>query len=186
MTKAPATTSDALFPLSTFEGVQGQGQTTAAAIDPDAMPQPYRKLLVHERDMTGTLEAHFGQTMALQVLKKRAEGDVLFRQVLLKGEADGRITEFGAIRIELACFEAEARQRIEACQQPLGGILRDLAIPYTSKPSAYLDVDADRFVRQVLGAGPTSRLYGRRNTLTAPDGQEMAQIIEVLPPLPPA
>jgi len=186
MTDRGASTTDPLFPLSTFEGVQGQGQTAATAIGPDVIPQPYRKLLVHERDMTGTLESHFGQPMTLQVLKKRVEGGVLFRQVLLMGTADGRVAEFGAIRIELGCFDDKARQRIEACRQPLGAILRDLDIPYVSKPSAYLDVDADRFVREVLGAGQTTRLFGRRNTLTTPGGAEMAQIIEVLPPLPPA
>jgi len=181
----PATEADLLFPLSTFEGVRGQRATSAEAIPAEAVPEPYHGLLVHDRDMTGTLEAHFGQPMVLRVLQKRIEDDLLFRQVLLQGQRDGRTAEFGAIRIDLACFDGEARQRVEASHQPLGGILRVFDLPYTSKPSAYLNVDADAFVREALGAGSTTALYGRRNTLTAPDGRVMARIIEVLPPLAP-
>jgi len=181
----PATETDLLFPLSTFEGVRGQRATAAEAIPPEAAPEPYHGLLVHERDMTGTLEDFFGQPMVLRVLQKRIEGDLLFRQVLLQGQHDGRTAEFGAIRIDLACFDGEARQRVEASQQPLGGILRAFGLPYISKPSAYLKVDADVFVREALGAGIDTPLFGRRNTLTTPDGRTMARIIEVLPPLPP-
>ncbi len=180
------TSTDLLFPLSTFEGVQGQGQTSATVVSAGDTPQPYRKLLVHERDMTGTLETHFGETMVLHVLKKRVEGEVMFRQVLLRGERTGRTAEFGAIRIDLSCFSDEGRALIEACRQPLGAILRDLRMLYTSKPSAYLEVDADRFVREALGAGQSTKLFGRKNTLSMSDGRAMAQIIEVLPPLAPA
>jgi len=181
----PATETDLLFPLSTFEGVLGQRATAAVAIPPDDVPPPYHELLVHERDMTGTLEAHFGQPMVLRVLQKRVEDDLLFRQVLLQGQRDGRTAEFGAIRIDLSCFDGEARQRVEDSRQPLGGILRAFDLPYTSKPSAYLSVDADAFVREALGAGSTTALFGRRNTLTDADGRTMARIIEVLPPLAP-
>ncbi len=181
----PATENDLLFPLSTFEGVRGQRGTSATAIPPQEVPEPYHELLVHERDMTGTLEAYFDQPMVLRVLQKRIEGDLLFRQVLLQGERDGRTAEFGAIRIDLACFTGEARQRVEDSHQPLGGILREFEIDYTSKPSAYLSVEADAFVREALGAGSTTALFGRRNTLTAADGRTMARIIEVLPPLAP-
>ena len=181
----PATETDLLFPLSTFEGVRGQRATSATAIAAEAVPAPYHELLVHERDMTGTLEAYFDQPMVLRVLQKRTDGEILFRQVLLQGQRDGRTAEFGAIRIDLSCFTGEARQRVEESRQPLGGILREFEIGYTSRPSAYLRVEADAFVREALGAGSATVLFGRRNTLTAAGGRTMARIIEVLPPLAP-
>ncbi len=185
MPDTPTETADLLFPLSTFEGIQSQGTTKATVIPSEQLPQPYHKLLVHDRDMTGTLEAHFDEPMVLHVLKKRIDDGVLFRQVLLRGVNSGRTAEFGAIRIELDCFDPEARLLIEACHQPLGGILRERAIAYISAPSAFLQVEADSFVREALGAGLTTPLFGRKNTLTTADGRTMAQIIEVLPPLPP-
>ena len=181
MTRKSTTSPDLLFPLSTFASGDQRDATRAVEIPSDQMPEPYQQLLVHDSDMTSTLESHFGQPMVLRVLDKRMEADAIFRQVLLVGEHDGVVAEFGAIRINLACFDEVTRLDVEACRVPLGQILREHAIEYTSNPSAYLRIESAPYIRDAFGNQSAGDLYGRKNSLSDPDGRYIAQIIEVLP-----
>lgn len=174
--------ADLLYPLSAFDPEDGTVLTSATILEAEELPEPYRMLLAHDRDMTGTLEAHFKQPMTLRVFNKKQDGDSLFRQVVLEGQRDGRPYEFGAIRIDLSCFDELTRQVVAACEVPLGRVLREYDVPYVSNPSAFLRVSPDELLNKALmvDRGP---LYGRKNALKLPDGRAIAQIIEILPPL---
>lgn len=180
MTDSP--TSDILYPLSCFVCDASKGVTRAKILEAQELAEPYRTLLAHDRDMTGTLETYFKQPMTLRVHVKRVEGDSLYRQVSLLCADDDRPAEFGAIRIDLSCFDDETRELVAACEIPLGRVLREHDVAYVSNPSAYLEVDPDKLLCEALAVthGP---LYGRKNELTMPDGRAIAQIIEILPPL---
>ncbi|MGB1123643.1 MAG: hypothetical protein ACPG4Q_00430 [Phycisphaeraceae bacterium] len=175
--------ADLLYPLSAFDPDDGSVLTSATILEAEELPQPYQMLLAHDRDMTGTLEAYFSQDMTLRVFGKKLEGDSLFRQVVLEGVEDGQPREFGAIRIDLTCFDEETRQLVAECKVPLGRVLREHGVAYVSNPSAYLAVTPDELLSKALHVehGP---LYGRKNELKMPDGRAIAQIIEILPPLP--
>lgn len=180
MTDSP--TSDILYPLSCFVCDDSKGVTRARILEAQELAEPYRSLLAHDRDMTGTLETYFKQPMALRVHVKKIEGDSLYRQVSLLCSEDGKPAEFGAIRIDLSCFDDETRELVAQCKIPLGRVLREHDVAYVSNPSAYLEVDPDALLCEALGVthGP---LYGRKNELKMPDGRAIAQIIEILPPL---
>lgn len=175
--------ADLLYPLSAFDPDDGSILTSATILEAEELPQPYRMLLAHDRDMTGTLESYFKQPMALRVFAKKFDGDSLFRQVVLEGVDDGKPREFGAIRIDLSCFDGETRELVASCKVPLGRVLREHDVPYVSNPSAYLRVAPDEMLCHALHVehGP---LYGRKNELKLPDGRAIAQIIEILPTLP--
>ena len=64
---------------------------------------------------------------------------------------------------------------------PLGGVLNSHGVPYRSRPSAFFAVEADKVIQSALGLDGPRRLYGRRNTLSRPDGAPFAEIIEILP-----
>ncbi|MEO0477835.1 MAG: hypothetical protein AAF085_17995, partial [Planctomycetota bacterium] len=177
-------TSDILYPLSCFDCDASKGVTRARILEAEELPDPYRTLLAHDRDMTGTLETYFKQPMTLRVHVKRVEGDSLYRQVSLVGMNDGRPAEFGAIRIDLSCFDGETRELVAECKIPLGRVLREHDVAYVSSPSAYLEVTPDKLLSEALQVS-TGPLYGRKNELKMPDGRAIAQIIEILPPLDP-
>lgn len=184
MTMADSPTSDILYPLSCFECDDSKGVTRARILEAEELVEPYRTLLAHDRDMTGTLETYFKQPMGLKVHVKRIKDDALYRQVTLFGIDDRQPKEFGAIRIDLNCFTDKTRQLVAEGQVPLGRVLREHKIAYVSNPSAYLEVTPDQLLSETLNVteGP---LYGRKNELTMPDGRAIAQIIEILPPLTP-
>lgn len=182
MTMADSPTSDILYPLSCFDCDASKGVTRARILEAEELPEPYRTLLAHDRDMTGTLETYFKQPMTLRVHVRKIEGDSLYRQVSLVGMHDGRPAEFGAIRIDLSCFDGETRDLVAQCKVPLGRVLREHDVAYVSNPSAYLEVTPDELLSDALQVS-TGPLYGRKNELKMPDGRAIAQIIEILPPL---
>lgn len=182
MTGTGSHTTDFLYPLSAFPGEAGQGVTRADILEGHELPEPYRTLLAHDRDMTGTLETYFGQLVDLRVIDKRTEGDHLYRQVVLEGAKDKQPKEFGAICIDLSAFDQETRAVVASCKVPLGRVLREHGVAYVSDPSAFLKVSPDELLCKALNT-TTGPLYGRKNKLTTPDGQPIAHIIEILPPL---
>lgn len=181
-TADPQTQDDLLYPLSAFESGRGRGVISASILEAEELPEPYRILLAHDRDMTGTLEAYFKQAMTLKVFTSKRDGDALFRQVALHGIKDGRPAEFGAIRIDLSCFDGETRDLVAQGQVPLGRVLREHGVAYISNPSAFLKVAPGEMLCDAL-ATPSGPLYGRKNELTTPEGSAIAQIIEILPNL---
>lgn len=186
MADRPSTTSlpalrFLLAPLADFCAADGRALPLLEECAGEDVPEPYRGLLVHNGDMTPTLERFHGDTLHLRILGKRMQSDRLARQVLLLTDASERPVEYGAIEIRLDRFEAAAREEIEACRKPLGAILRDRNIPHSSRPTAYFRVAGDRFVCEALGVAGTPKLYGRRNTLRDEQGRTLAEIVEILP-----
>lgn len=155
------------------------------AVRPDEVPEPQRGLLVHDRDMTSTLEAWFGQTVVLRRLRSEERDGVLFRQVLLVGAQDGVVTEFGAIRIHLDRFREGSRERLREGHLPLGKILQLHRIEYLSAPTLYFRFRGDTLTDQAFGVRGSPELFGRHNVLRNPAGEPLAEAVEILPPLTP-
>lgn len=150
-------------------------------IDSEQMPQPYKTLLVHRNDMTSTLEAFHHDTIRVDVLSRNQVGDHYFREVVLRTEKAGKPVEFGAIKIHLALFPDAARREILAERWPLGRILKECGIKYSSWPKTFLKVASDHFIDAALGLQGAQILYGRCNTLLNEE-QPLAEIVEILPP----
>ena len=147
------------------------------------VPQPFRDLLVHEKDMTPTLEAFHGQRIHLHVLDRHRQENQLLRLVVLKLEGDEKPVEFGAIRIDLALLKAEAVRLILEEQRPLGTILREQRIFHTSGPKQFFSVLPDDLVNRELELTGTHRLYGRCNVIQDSRGRALAEMTEILPPI---
>ena len=147
----------------------------------EAMPEPYRTLLVHTRDMTPTLERHHGARIHLQVLRSERRGDHYHREVVLRLDGSNRAVEFGANRVALDRYPTEARDLILKEYVPLGTILAKFNLEHTCHPSAYLRVTADALISRELSVPEGVTLYGRRNTLRNPQGDSLSDIVEILP-----
>jgi chorismate-pyruvate lyase len=172
--------------LRAFEDLYCDSKAAAPvldAIDGEKVPEPYRKLLVHEGDMTPALERFHGDGIHLQVLRSNRTKDQYSRDVVLRADGTRKPVEFGAIEINLAAVHDIAREAILQGRRPLGAILRDFSIAHLSRPKAYFRVKADDVIRRSLELnGAAEILYGRRNTLLIPSGAVLAEIIEILPP----
>jgi chorismate-pyruvate lyase len=171
-----------LDPLDQFYFVSGVAVPKATKIEAECIPEPYRSLLVHDNDMTSTLEAEYRQRIHIRLISREVTDDVLRRQVVLVLDSDERPVEFGAIRIQLNQMPPEARQRVLENKLPLGRVLQDFFIQHNSQPVAYFEVEADSRIGEALQTPGAQRLYGRRNRLLTPSGEVLAEVVEILPP----
>jgi hypothetical protein len=172
----------AVQPLDEFYVRQGRPLPAFCVITGDEMPEPYRSLLVHERDMTRTLEQFHGSPIHLRVLSSYRDGGAYWRESVLELDGSGRPVEFGAIKIQLAALPDDCRRLILAEHLPFGGILNAAGVRYLSRPSAYLRFEPDDFVAQSFGLKPAGPFYGRQNALRTETGEVLAEIIEILAP----
>jgi chorismate-pyruvate lyase len=171
-----------LFPLDTFYAERGIRLPSVTRIGGYEMPDPYRKLLVGEHDMTPTLESFHGGQIELRVLDHHVGEGTYSRLVDLVVIDTGKVVEFGAIVIHLQHFPKHARELILEEHCPLGSILAQERVEHASCPQAFLRVESDTLINEALGLTGDRSLYGRRNYLLAKDDRVLADIIEILPP----
>lgn len=150
------------------------------------LPPVARRLLAHERDMTGTLERHLGQTIHLQVLQLNHDPATrtLLRTVLLHG-AMGEPAEFGAIRIHLDSLPKTVQDEILESRWPLGALLTKHGVEMTCRPEAFVRIGPDlqrRSINRMLKAPARADLYGRLNlVLHGGSDTVIAEVLEILP-----
>lgn len=191
------------FPLRWFYNQAAKPLPAFEELDSEALPQPYRDLLSHDRDMTSTLKRfHRAERIWVQALERKLQGDLYHRLVVLRiPDADsasasgsdsnsddqdpacGRPVEFGAIRIHLDRFPAVARDWILEESKPLGKILLDAKIAYVSRPERFFKTVTDNWIGSALQMEEGQVVYGRCNVLwdgNSP-GLALAEIVEILP-----
>ena len=174
--------SPELDPLAEAYSSRGLRLPAIQRVEGSLIPQPYRDLLVHDRDMTPTLEAFHGEPIRLRVVSRESASGILFREVVLVSTESARPVEFGAIRIRLDGFGTSARDLILEGLIPLGTILKRENISHRSDPQRYLRVEPDRVVAQALQLESRVPLYGRQNLISGKDGRVLAEMVEILPP----
>jgi chorismate-pyruvate lyase len=174
-----------VHPLDEFYALAGQPLPPLNGVDGEVVPEPYKTLLVHQNDMTPTLEKFHERNIHLQVLGRRRKSEEYFREVILRLDDTNQPVEFGAIKINLALFPAAAREQILREYLPLGHILAECKIPHTSRPSGFLRIASDKLINEVLNLTGAHVLYGRRNTLFDPTQRPLAHIVKILSPSPP-
>ena len=153
----------------------------------EALPQPYRALLEHDRDLTPTLEAHHQSPLHIRVLQSEQPGKSYHRRVVLI-TAEGRAVSQGEIEIHLDRLPSPIVDHVLAGKKPLGGILRDERFPHQSRPQAFFALDSTPDLESMFGFTGPAVLYGRRNHLLTADGEVFAEVLEILAPsdsLPP-
>jgi hypothetical protein len=179
-----AQTLPAAYPLDDFYARAGQPLPRVELLAPEAVPEPFHSLLVHNNDMTPTLAAFHASTIGLRVLSREMRDDFYFREVVLVAEGKGVPVEFGAIRINLALFAPKVRLHILEERSPLGHLLGLHAVNHSSRPKAFFRLQADALMVGALGLEKSTMLYGRRNTLFDTVKRPLAEVVEILPPVP--
>jgi chorismate-pyruvate lyase len=184
----PATTEPKvlpiLHPMDDFYARAGMRLPKVDAVQAAELPEPYRSLLAHSQDMTSTLMAFHGRSIHLDLLRREVRGELYMREVALLLDGTDEAVEFGAIQIQLGRLPAAARRLILDQHLPLGQILKDSQVEFLSRPKAFFKVESDDFINRALRLEGVRHLYGRRNTLTNPRHEVLAEIVEILPPAP--
>lgn len=171
-----------LFPLDEFYRRERRPLPRIDLLSGAAMPEPYRSLLVHDRDMTPTLEKHHHCDIHIEVWGRERSGEDYWREVVLRLDRNQQAVEFGANRINLGLFSRHERQLILDEYLPLGRILNQRDLPHSGGPRAFLRIEADDLMGRAFGIRAGAVLYGRRNTIVDREGRPLSEIVEILPP----
>lgn len=169
------------FPLDDFYARSGLPLPPVERLNGDQVPQPYRSLLVHDNDMTPTLENFHGSHIHLQIINRERRADFYFREVILRLDGSDKAVEFGANKVSLLLFPSRARQLILEERLPLGRILKECQIAHQTRPKAFFKVTADNLIGSMLAVAPGQLLYGRRATIYDPQQRPLSEIVEILP-----
>ena len=171
-----------LFPLETFCDTDDHPTPESDKIDGSDMPEPYRSLLVHDDDMTPTLESFHSSQVHLRLLDQRNNPPLYQREVVLVLDTTGKAVEYGAIRIHLDALSEHARSLVLAAEVPMGTILSTEHIAHQNHPASYLRVTSTPSIEAALNLSGRTTLYGRRNIIHRLAGKPLAEVLEILPP----
>ena len=174
---------DFIYPLVESYQAAGQALPNIHRIEEWDMPQPYRRLLAHDNDMTSTLEHFHKAGIHVRAMEHFTDGLIYRREVVLLLDGTEEPVEFGSIRIRLTRFPAGAQRLIREAYQPLGAILQRCHIDFTSRPKGYIRVETDDVINMALGLSGRQWLYGRCNGLYNLERKILADIVEILPPI---
>ena len=171
------------YPLSEFYGRAKLSLPRIEFIPGDAVPEPFRALLVHQKDMTPTLEEFHQSRIHLEILSSDPRGGYYFREVILRLDHDEAPVEFGANKIHLGAFPEEAQELILLEQVPLGRILKDCEVRHQTAAKHFLRVEPDELIARALELEQPTTLYGRKVVISDLQGRPLSEIVEILPPV---
>ena len=148
----------------------------------NAMPRAYRSLLAHENHMTVTVEAFHNSPVDVVVLGKRVTETHYARKILLTRRSDGRVVQYGIMRVALSHLPETVRQEIESETIPLGrvliehNVLRQVELVSLWRIAVHGEL-ADRLE---MSEGETT--YGR-TALIHVGGEPAVELLEIVTPI---
>lgn len=143
------------------------------------MPPGPRGLLVHDRHMTATLTAHYGEPPSLRVLSHLDNGAGYRRKIVLTVDNGRRVVEFGLLRLNLDVLPADARGEVVARKLPLGEILARYDVLTHVEPRWFLRFAANSPVVQYFAPGTPPGAFGRLGVIHC-NGQPAVELLEVV------
>lgn len=87
------------------------------------LPAPYGDLLDHHAHMTVTVERYHGCAVDVRVLDVHTTKTHYSRRIALTRQSDGRVVQFGLVRLCLDFLDPPVRAEIEGQTTPLGRVL---------------------------------------------------------------
>eukprot|EP00290_Baffinella_frigidus_P047568 CAMPEP_0180380832 /NCGR_PEP_ID=MMETSP0989-20121125/26279_1 /TAXON_ID=697907 /ORGANISM="non described non described, Strain CCMP2293" /LENGTH=244 /DNA_ID=CAMNT_0022380381 /DNA_START=51 /DNA_END=782 /DNA_ORIENTATION=+ len=180
--------------LDTIESSLGAGDCEFTWVPASSIPGSFRALLVHEEHLTKVLLDKHGGLDVRVVESKYLENDVYCRQIFLVTPS-GALVANAVLRVDLLKLPEAVREGVRAERLPFGKLLMDhvaercvvlkslwrarlapdLLAAYAPPPGAALPPGAEAWG---LGEGES---YGRTISIKC-DGQEAAQVLEVINP----
>jgi chorismate-pyruvate lyase len=104
-----------------FSSLDELGRFEPVAVDD--LPVDYRTLLAHHDHMTVALEAYHNSLVEVEALGEWRDEASYARYSLLRRQSDGKVVQFGVVRIWLGDLSPQVREEIAARRLPLGRVL---------------------------------------------------------------
>ncbi|MBI5757577.1 MAG: hypothetical protein HZA46_03545, partial [Planctomycetales bacterium] len=122
------------------------------------VPEPYRRLLVHDEHMTVTMEEFYASAVDVRVLAQHLEGDTYAREIVLLKAGTDTVVQFGIVRFHLEYVTEPVRKEILEGHTPLGRVL--------IKHNVLRHIDLGAVLRIWPGPGLQARFHCDGNVVT--------------------
>jgi chorismate-pyruvate lyase len=155
---------------------------TFEEVSPTEMPADFQRLLAHTHHMTVTVEQFHRTPVNVQVLEKRHDGQFYSRRILLSRQTDGRVVQFGIVRLDFEQLSPEVRRRIESQSAPLGRILIEHNVLREIELVALWRVSPGPDLCQLFGLSQPEITYGRTAIIHC-NGSPAVELLEIVTPV---
>ena len=152
-----------------------------ADVSAETMPENYRRLLAHRGHMTEAVEAFHRSPVDVRVLAKNVQEPFYSRKILLTRRSDGKVVQFGIVRLDFRHVSPDVRRDIESEQIPLGrvlvqhNVLRDIQLVKLWKVVPGADLQT------YFGCSPQATTFGR-TAMVSCNGQPAIELLEIVAP----
>ena len=163
-----------------YDRLEGLGQFTGtSAAD---MPGPYRTLLAHDEHMTETVEAFHQCKVDVRVLDRKTDDRRYSRKILLARQSDGRVVQFGIVRIHFDFLAPAVRDEIRSEREPLGRILVRHNVLRKVQLHELWKVICGRELAAHFGTSAGDVCYGRTATIECNESPAI-ELLEIVAPM---
>jgi hypothetical protein len=156
-------------------------------VSPAEMPSTPRQLLVHQKHMTRTLNAHYAVPVDVHVMERHRDNDLYSRKIFLTARESKIVVEYGLVRLDFRYMPANVRDTILQEHAPLGSILINNNILRRIQPRWYLKFPKGSTILQWFNHGGNEDLFGRLGTIYC-NGEPAIELVEIVtavaPPQP--
>jgi chorismate-pyruvate lyase len=153
-----------------------------AEVSEAELPETPRQLLWHDAHMTVTVEAHHNSTVDVRVLDTHFTPTHYSRRILLRRQSDGRVVQFGIVRLNSTFLGDDVRTEIESEQTPLGRILIEHDVLRHVRPLSLWRIEPGSDLVEAFGLDTPQTCYGR-TALIYCNGLPAVELLEIVTPV---
>lgn len=147
----------------------------------DELPEAPRSLLWHDKHMTVTVEAHHGCNVDVRVLNTHVTPTHYSRRIVLNRQTDGRVVQFGIVRLNTSFLGEDVRREIEQEDTPLGRILIEHNVLRHVRPLSMWKVQPGPDLQEIFGITASDTCYGR-TALIYCNSLPAVELLEIVTP----
>jgi chorismate-pyruvate lyase len=145
------------------------------------LPAAYRRLLAHKGHMTVTVERRHASPVDVEVLRTMKMPTHYSREILLRRQSDGRVVQYGIVRLALAAIEEPARSEILSEQIPLGRVLIKYNVLRAVQLLGLWQVGCGQELAQQFGVRAGHTTFGR-TALIYCNSEPAVELLEIVAP----
>ena len=138
---------------------------SAEHVPASVVPQPYRRLLVHDQHMTISMESYHQCRVDVDVLDRTVTGMIYCRKIRLRKAGTKIPVQYGLVRFDLSYVVPAVREKILAEEIPLGRVLIEHNVLRHIDLGAILKIQAGPELANALAMPVGGVTYGRLATI---------------------
>jgi chorismate-pyruvate lyase len=163
-----------------YDGSESLGDFTENTAD--ELSNAYRALLAHDSHMTVTVEKFHDSPVRVRVLDKRITPTRYARKIVLERQSDGRVVQFGIMRVNFAYLSQAIRTEIESETAPLGRILIRHDVLRQVRLGSLWRIAMGAELTRLFGLERPGVTYGRTALIDC-NGEPAVELIEIVSPV---